>query len=390
MTQRLAIVASHPVQYQAPWFRNLAAQPGLDVEVLFGHYASGREQAQAGFGVEFDWDIPLLDGYAHRFLTNVASQPSVNTFKGIDTPGIGQVLRQGRFDAVLALGWHTRGYWQAIQACWREGTAVMARSDSHLHDARPLLTRLAKELPYRYFISRLDACLPVGSWSRDYFLHYGARPERTFLVPHCAALHPEAERPAALRLAGRQTWDLPQDALVCLLAGKLIPRKCPLDFVRAIAHASRSAAVVGLVAGDGPLREETSRLAQDLNAPVRFAGFLNQGEMCRAYAAADVLVLPSSQETWGLVANEAMAWGLPCVVSELVGCGPDLVEEGVTGFTVPLHDFETLAGRLALLADDPTARRAMSEQARPRIAHFTPQAATDGVLQAMAAIREGA
>ena len=133
MTQRLAIVASHPVQYQAPWFRNLAAQPGLDVEVLFGHYASGREQAQAGFGVEFDWDIPLLDGYAHRFLTNVASQPSVNTFKGIDTPGIGQVLRQGRFDAVLALGWHTRGYWQAIQACWREGTAVMARSDSPSH-----------------------------------------------------------------------------------------------------------------------------------------------------------------------------------------------------------------------------------------------------------------
>lgn len=390
MTQRLAIVASHPVQYHTPWYRNLAAQPGLDLEVLFGHYASGREQAQAGFGVEFDWDIPLLDGYSHRFLTNVAVQPSVNTFRGVDTPGISQVLRQGRFDAVLVLGWHTRGYWQAIQACWREGTAVMARSDSHLHRARPLLTRLAKELPYRYFMSRLDACLPVGTWAREYFLHYGAHPEKTFLVPHCAAVPPEAEQPAALRLAGRQAWDLPQDALVCLLAGKLIPWKCPLDFVRAIAQASRSAAVVGLVAGDGPLREETSRLARQLNAPIRFAGFLNQGEMCRAYAASDVLVLPSSQESWGLVANEAMAWGLPIIVSDVVGCGPDLVEEGVTGFTVPLHNIEDLAARVAFLAVDLTARRSMSEQARRRIARFTPQAASAGVLQAMAKIRGGA
>ena len=389
MTQRLAIVASHPVQYHAPWFRNLAAQPGLDVEVLFGHYASGREQAQAGFGVEFDWDIPLLDGYAHRFLTNVASQPSVNTFRGVDTPTVTQVLRQGHFDAVLVLGWHTRAYWQAIQACWREGRAVMARSDSHLHQERPLLTRLAKELPYRYFISRLDACLPVGIWSRDYFLHYGARPERTFLVPHSAAVPPEARQPSALRLAGREAWNLPSSALVCLLAGKLIPQKCPLDFVRAIAQASQTSALVGLVAGDGPLREETVRLAQELNAPVRFAGFLNQSEMCRAYAAADVLVLPSSHESWGLVANEAMAWGLPCVVSDIVGCGPDLVEDGVTGFTVSLHDIEALATTLTLLSDAPTARVAMSQNARNRIAHFTPQVATEGVVQAMAAIRGG-
>jgi len=390
VTQRLAIVASHPVQYHAPWFRNMAAQPGLDIEVLFGHYASGNEQAEAGFGVEFDWDVPLLEGYAHRFLTNVAAQPSVNTFGGVDTPGVTQVLRHGHYDAVLVLGWHTRAYWQAIQACWREGRAVMARSDSHLHDARPLLTRLAKELPYRYFINRLDACLPVGIWSRDYFRHYGARPERTFLVPHSAAVPSAARQPSDLRLAGRQAWDLPSDALVCLLAGKLIPRKCPLDFVRAIARASRTAAVVGLVAGDGPLREETARLAQELKAPICFAGFLNQGEMCRAYAAADVLVLPSSQETWGLVANEAMAWGLPCVVSDLVGCGPDLVEDGVTGFTVPLHDIEALATRLAFLSDDPGARGRMSQNAKSRISRFTPQTATEGVVQAMAAVLGGA
>lgn len=387
MMQRLAIVASHPVQYQVPWYQNLAAQPGLDVEVLFGHYASAREQAQSGFGVEFDWDTPLLDGYSHRFLTNVARQPSVNTFAGVDTPGVAEVLGRGRFDAVMVLGWHTRSYWQAIRACWRGGTPVMARSDSHLHHNRPFLTRLAKELPYQYFVRHLDACLPVGTWSREYFLRYGARPERTFLVPHSAVVPPEARNPAALRQTARRAWELPQDAVVFLLAGKLIPLKCPLDYVRAISQVSKSRSVFGLVAGDGPLRTEANRLAVDLDAPVRFVGFLNQGEMGCAYAAADVLVIPSSQETWGLVANEGMAWGLPCIVSDMVGCGPDLVEENVTGFTVPLHSVDALAARMAILSDDPARLRAMSAQARVKIAGFTPQAATEGVLHAMSSLR---
>lgn len=388
MRRRLAIVASHPVQYHSPWYRDLAARPGLDVEVFFGHYASGKEQAQSGFGVQFDWDTPLLGGYAHRFLSNVASQPSVNTFAGVDTPEIAAVLRQGRFDAVLSLGWHTKSYLQAIRACWREGIPVMARSDSHLHQERPLLTRLAKELPYRYFIHRLDACLSVGQWSREYFLYYGARPERVFWVPHCAVVPESGQSPASLREDARTAWELPQNAVVCLLAGKLIPLKCPLDFVRAISKASQSAPVFGLVAGDGPMREETERLAAELNAPIRFAGFLNQGAMGRAYAAADVLVLPSSRETWGLVANEAMAWGLPCVVSDQVGCGPDLVEPGVTGFFFPLHDVDALTRCLVQLAVDPAGLRVMSANARARVAHFSVQAATEGVVRALEAIVE--
>src|SRR4249920_1071846 len=98
---RVAFVTTHPIQYHAPWFRALAAEPRLDFEVLYCHNATSDEQAGAGFGVRFDWDVPLLDGYGHRFLRNVAAAPSIGRFAGLDTPEIGDVIRRGRYDAIV-------------------------------------------------------------------------------------------------------------------------------------------------------------------------------------------------------------------------------------------------------------------------------------------------
>lgn len=82
---RLAIVTTHPIQYQVPWFRALASLPDLDLTVLFACLPDPRQQGE-GFGVDFQWDIPLLDGYRYELLRNVASQPSVDHFSGCDTP----------------------------------------------------------------------------------------------------------------------------------------------------------------------------------------------------------------------------------------------------------------------------------------------------------------
>ena len=74
--RRLAIVSTHPIQYQSPWYRAMAREPDLELEVLFCHQETAKDQARAGFGVEFAWDLPLLDGYPHRFLKNVAREPA--------------------------------------------------------------------------------------------------------------------------------------------------------------------------------------------------------------------------------------------------------------------------------------------------------------------------
>ncbi len=180
----LAILSTHPIQYHAPWFRGLAAHPDLDVHVYFCHNATPQEQARAGFGVEFDWDVDLLAGYPHSFLKNIANPAGHGRFGGFDTPEIGKIIREQRYDAVLVNGWNYKSAWQAIWAAWQSGVKVMVRGDSHLLTERTAAQRAVKWLVYRRFIPRFDACLAVGQWSREYFLHYGARPERIFSVPH--------------------------------------------------------------------------------------------------------------------------------------------------------------------------------------------------------------
>ena len=117
---RLGILASHPIQYQAPWFRALAKE--TDLHVFFAHRQSAVEQGKAGFGVPFDWDVDLLSGYRHTFLSNVARVPGVNRFGGCDTPQIATEIERGRFDAFIVPGWYLKSYWQAIRACRRNRT----------------------------------------------------------------------------------------------------------------------------------------------------------------------------------------------------------------------------------------------------------------------------
>src|SRR5262249_39695769 len=148
------------------------------------------------------------------------------------------------------------------------------------------------------------------------------------------------------RAAARQAWGIDPDAFVVLFVGKLVISKRPLNVVRAIARLKRRTTM--LVVGSGPLEAELRTLARELSVDLKLVGFLNQTELGRAYAVADCLTLPSDfPETWGLVVNEALATGLPVIVSAAVGCAPDLVDDGVTGFQYPLGHVDALAMRFA-------------------------------------------
>ncbi len=391
---KLAILATHAIQYQAPWFRALATEPQIDLEVWFCHDASSEEQARAGFGVQFDWDVSLLDGYQYRFLRNVSAKPTVASFRGLDTPEVAELIKRERFDAVIVNGWNHKSAWQAMSACWRTKTAVLARSDSHLHTDRGLVRRSMKRPLYSWFIPKLDACLPVGRWSHDYFLHYGARPERMFIVPHTVddrffANEAACWIPKCDELRAR--WNLDTQAAVFVFAGKFIEKKRPMDFVRAVAEASRQGAKLhGLMVGDGPLRSECEALAEARSAPIAFAGFLNQSEIAQAYVASDALVLPSDGgETWGLVVNESMLCGRPCFVSDQVGCAPDLIVPGKTGESFPTGDVQALASLMTRYAERPEQLRTMGANAKSNIARCSVQAGVDGILLALGSVANG-
>lgn len=368
----------------------MASRPELDLHVYYCHQATSREQSGAGFGVEFDWDVPLLEGYPYSFLKNVADSPGHGRFGGFDTPEIREIIRRHEHDAVLVNGWHYKSAWQAIWACWKSKVKVMVRGDSHLHTPRGVAKRAVKSLTYRSFVRRFDACLAAGQWSREYFLHYGARPERIFLVPHSVdsrRFQTEVELLEPRRSELRKEKALDENAIVFMFSGKFIPKKRPMDFVCAIERAvRRNPRIQGLMVGDGVLRASCEERVRERSAPIRFTGFLNQSQITKAYVVSDALVLPSDGgETWGLVVNEAMACARSCIVSDRVGCGPDLVIPRETGAIFPLGDVDALANSMLELTGSPTHLISMGCEAQSRLRNYSVETAADGVIQSLKA-----
>ena len=381
---RLAIVASHPIQYQAPLFRELASR--LDLVVFFACRASPKDQAAAGFGVAFDWDVDLTSGYLFRHLENLSKRPGPSHFAGCDTPAISEEIRGGGFDAVLVLGWHLKSFWQAILAAKRAGVPLLVRGDSQLSTPRSLAKRLAKEIIYRPGLRLFDGALYVGRHSRDYFLHYGYPASRLFFSPHCIDTQWFAERAtSAARNDLRRRLGVGQATKLALFAGKLVDFKRPLDLVAALAQVRAGGGNVELLlAGAGPLQGRLQEEASRLDVPIHELGFCNQTEMPAAYAAADVLVLPSNgRETWGLVANEAQASGIPIVVSDECGCAPDLAADGHIGRSFPMGDIHALSQALVeVFADAPT-----QQEVREFSRNYSVAAACDGIEAAVMAQR---
>lgn len=389
---RLAIVASHPVQYQAPWYRALATL--LNLQVFFAHRISAADHARAGFDVGFEWDTPLFEGYSFEWLANTASRPGVDHFWGCNTPGVGTAIRQGDFDAVLVNGWQLCSYWQAIRAAGAAGIPVLVRGDSQLESTSRPVRGILKRLVYPHMLRSFDACLAVGRRNADYYRHYGVPAARIYRSAHCVDNDFFARAAADTRRRRhevRRELGIPADAVVFMFAGKLIDKKRPLDFLEALRRIrQKHTDVWGLIVGDGPLKAAVDDYRHTHNIPCAIAGFQNQRRIAATYAAADALVLPSaSGETWGLVVNEAMACGLPVIVSDQVGCAPDLVVEDETGFTYPCGDVAALAERVDALAGDRRRRDRMSARASTHIAAYSPEAAAEGVVHAMEHVPRG-
>lgn len=382
---RIGFLISHPIQYYVPLFRALAKR--CELEVFFAHRQSAEQQADAGFGVAFDWDIDLTSGFANHYLTNVSKRPSTSRFWGCDTPDIAREIIDGRFDAFVVPGWALRSYWQAVQACRRVGVPVLVRGDSQLASERKGLRRIAKRIVLARLLRRFDGFLYVGQRNREFLLHYGASADRLFFSPACVdngafRRGSETARQKQVReragLYGRKR---------ILFVGRQVRFKNPLDVLRAAALLQNEGTSLEVTfAGSGELAGELEAFARSAGVSVRFLGFVNQTELPVVYAGADVIVLPSTgQETWGLVVNEAMACGIPAVVSDAVGCAPDLIRPGATGETFPLGNIAAMAQAIktVLALDRSTCRAHLGELMNL----YSPGRAAEGIIESASSFR---
>ncbi len=386
---RVAMVCSHAIQYLMPWYRRLAQHPRIALTVLLGDghglLAPGYDP---GFGRAVRWDVPLLDGVVVERLRNHAPRPGVGRFSGIVSADVFSALSPRRFDAAVIQGWNYALYPLALLSARLNRLPVLLRGESPLLPQDAARGRLKHRLLSAY-LSLCAGALAVSSGNRRLLRSYGMPEERIFLSPYAVdgdrfAL-PEAERSAA-RAALRKELRLSDEVPLLISVGKLQPVKDPGLFLWAYAALRKEGLPAALCfVGDGELRQGLIKDARDV-PDVHFLGFKNQSELPAVYAAADLLVLPSRQETFGLVVNEAMHAGLPVICSDRVGCAEDLVRPGVTGLTFRQGDGDDLLSCLRALCTDGARRREMGQKARDRMRTWTFAESTAGLLDALDAL----
>ncbi|HKE13982.1 MAG TPA: glycosyltransferase family 4 protein [Kofleriaceae bacterium] len=395
---RVAHLVSHPVQYYAPLYRELARREAIDLTVFFYSAATIAAYHDPGFGRTVRWDRELLDGYRARFCPSASRTPAGGGWRRRPNWDVVRAVSGGDFDAVWLHGYNHPTSLLAAAAARARGAALLIRDDQTLLHPRRWWRRAAKALVLRALFRRATG-LYVGAQSRRHFAHYGIPAERLVAAPHCVdndffQSRAEALRPQ--RRALRQAFGVLDDAPVVLFSGKLIPKKQPLALLDAYARVRRERPCWLLMVGEGGERAGIEeRVARHGLPGVRLAGFLNQSELPTAYAAADLLVLPSGwDETWGLVVNEALNFSLPVIVSDRVGCAEDLVRPGWNGFVVDHADVGALARAIGTLVAEPGARTMLGARGRTLVDGYSVERCADGIeaacRRAVAPSREAA
>ena len=425
---RVAMVCSHAIQYLVPWFVQAGTHPRLELTVLLGDTHGLSAGHDPEFGQSFRWDIDLATGYRRILLPNQALRPGVGRFFGVASLAVFDELTAGRYDAVVIQGWNYALYPLALLAARRSGIPVLMRAESMRLPSEPEAERtprqFVKEAVLRRYLGACAGALAVSSGNRRLLSHYGMPAERIFASPYAVdgarfQLPPQEQQAARLRLRAQLGLAGAADAdggpPLLLYCGKLIPVKAPQLLLSAYAALRRSGVAAALVlAGDGPLRPALQEWVRADGVPdVHFLGFKNQSELPALYAAADVLVLPSQRETFGIVVVEAQNAGLPVIASDGVGCAEDLVlpppappqdlfQPGVagppllgaepvlpTGLTFRRGDAAGLVRCLETLCAGASARelrQKLAVGARRRAASWTYAAATAGLVQALDAL----
>jgi glycosyltransferase involved in cell wall biosynthesis len=374
MKKRLAIITTHPIQYNAPLFRCLSERGIVEVMVF---YTWGSAVLQSkydpGFGMIVNWDVPMLQGYDFRFLDNVAKRPGSDHFKGIDNPDIVREIDAWKPDLLLVYGWNFKSHLKILKH-YKGRIPVWFRGDSTCLDdrgmARFIVRGLALGAIYRY----VDKAFYTGICNKEYFKKAYVKEGKLVLAAH-AVDNDFFQDPAGSYERRSREWRMElgigENAVVFLFAGKLEKKKSPFLLLEVFKSGGFAVDSHLVFAGNGEL--ESSLRASVGKDRVHFIGFQNQSVMPAVYRVGDVFVLPSGGpgETWGLSINEAMACGRPVIASDKCGGTADLIQNGVNGYSFVAGSAEDLKSKMFLFLQDREKLRQMGRASLAHIQNFT-------------------
>lgn len=363
----LAIFMSHPIQYQVPLLCKIAESQQLKMKTYFYWDFGVKETYDVEFKRKIKWDIPILQGYNFEFLNNISLKPGATFFGEINPSALTKSLF-GKYDAVMIFGWALFSNWLVLIGAKLSGKTVLLQAETPYCQEikRSGLKQSIRKFVLKFYFSLADRILYIGEENRKFYKIYGVPDQKLFYAPYSInndryfkedeKLSLEADIKSKLKLK----YGLKNNGPIILFVGKIFDKKKPWDLLKAyeqiIKNITNTFDQPNLVfVGDGEQKNDLEKYCKDQNLDhVHFMGFRNQLELPEFYKMSDIFVLPSGfGETWGLVVNEAMCFGLSIVVSDVVGCSTDLVKNDINGYVFEYNNVQKLSEALQKLINHP-------------------------------------
>src|ERR1700722_1061764 len=383
---RVLTIASHPVQYGAPLFRLMARHPKLDFQVAYCSLRGAESGYDPEFGANVQWDVPLLDRYKWTHIPNRGN--GTESFWAWRNTDLWNFIRHEKFDAIIShIGYTHATFWISYFAARSKRIPFLFGTDASRIEPRDdsKLKLALKKVLWPAVFSLAGQILTASSAGRDLIISLGFPPDRVSMtlitVDNDWWL---AQANAIDRADARKSLAFAPTEKIILFCAKLQPWKRPTDLLHAFASAAIPDAKL-VFAGDGAQRAEleSEAAARGISGKVQFLGFVNQSQLPKLYKAADLMVIPSHYEPFGLVVNEAMLCGCPVVASDRVGAVHDLVTHTETGYVFPCGVTDILASPLQTALSDPIRLESIRQKALQRISMWTPQASADALVEAV-------
>jgi len=370
----------------SPLLERMARHPRLDVKTAYCRLRGAKAGVDPEFGAKIQWDIPLLDGYDWVEIPNKGTDSEV--FFGLYNPGLWKLVREGNFDAVFChTGYIRASFWITCFASKLSRSAFLFGTDATTLTPldRRMWKRPVKRIFWPFLYRIASQALAPSTGTRDLLRSLGIPEERITLVPYVVDNDWwKAQSALVDRNAVRASWGVGPDTSVVLFCAKLQPWKRPLDLLQAFARADVANSLL-ILAGDGPLKEtlraESARLG--VSDRVRFLGFVNQTQLPAFYTAADLMVLPSEYDAFGVVVNEAILCGCPVIASNSVGAGRDLIAPVDPSFLYPCGDVDTLSALLRRVLSDRSQLAKFQIAAAQRMSTWSPREYIAATLEAV-------
>ncbi len=372
--KKLAIITTHPIQYNAPLFKLLAERKNILITVFYTWSQTETSQKyDPGFQKNVDWDIPLLEGYDYTFVNNFSKKPGSHHFSGISNPTLIKEIESCKPNAVLVYGWSFKSHFKALRY-FKNKLPVFFRGDSTLLDETTVLKSLIRKMVLKFVYKHIDVALYTGKANKKYFETFGLKEDQLIFMPHAIENNRFFANKKNISEAAllRNKFGIAEDAIIFLFVGKLEIKKQPDILIKVFSEIVSNKNAYLLIVGSGELEAELKSNYENVEN-IKFLGFQNQQAMPAIYNSCDVFILPSKgpNETWGLAINEAMAAGKAIICTDRCGAAKDLVEDGTNGFVINSNDEKALKSKINYFISNQTASKDMGKVSLVTIKNYS-------------------